>query len=50
MKRREFVAVVGAATSTWPLGLLAQSGPGRAPSQSSSAPLVGFLNSASPVT
>ena len=51
MKRRDFVAVLGAAGSAWPLGVLAQTGiPGEMAPQSSNSPLVGFLNSASPVT
>jgi putative ABC transport system substrate-binding protein len=50
MRRRDFVAVLGAA-SVWPSGVRAQTAvPGEAAPQSSNAPLVGFLNSASPVT
>ena len=45
------MTVVGAAVSAWPLGVRAQAGmPGGAAPNSSNAPLVGFLNSASPVT
>ena len=51
MRRRDFIAVLGAAVSVWPSGVRAQTGMPRAiTSQSSNAPLVGFLNSASPVT
>src|SRR6476620_6298730 len=39
MRRRDFVAALGASVSAWPLRVLAQS-----------LPLVGFLNSASPAT
>jgi putative ABC transport system substrate-binding protein len=50
MRRRDFIAVLGAA-SVWPSGVRAQTAvPGEAAPQSSNAPLVGFLNSASPVT
>ena len=49
MRRRDFIAVVGAVTS-WPCGVRAQAGMAGGVGQSSSAPLVGFLNSASPVT
>ena len=51
MKRRDFLTVLGAAASAWPLRLRAQTGmSGGVASKSSSAPLIGFLNSASPVT
>ena len=52
MRRRDFIATLGfAAVSAWARGARAQAGVagGTAP-QSSSAPLVGFLNSASPAT
>jgi len=50
MRRRDFIAVMGCATaSAWPLGALAQAGTaGGTSQQSTNAPLVGFLNSASP--
>jgi ABC-type uncharacterized transport system substrate-binding protein len=47
MRRREFITLLGSA-ATWPLGAHAQQAVG--PSQTASAPLVGFLNSASPDT
>jgi hypothetical protein len=52
MKRRDSIAVLGATPlSAWRVRARAQtatsSGPGAAPS---SLPLVGFLNSASPIT
>ena len=52
MRRREFVALLGAAAaSAWPRGASAQIGtPGGMAPQSSNAPLIGFLNSASPLT
>ena len=52
MRRRDFIAALGCATaSAWPLGALAQAGTtGGTSPQSTNAPLVGFLNSASPVT
>ena len=49
MRRRDFIALVGAAASSWPVSVGAQSGRPAAP-QSSNPPLVGFLNSASPIT
>jgi putative ABC transport system substrate-binding protein len=51
MRRRDFIAAVGAAVSGWSAGVRAQTGSAaeRAP-QSANVPLVGFLNSASPVT
>ena len=52
MRRRDFIATLGfAAVSAWARGARAQAGVagGTAP-QSSNAPLVGFLNSASPAT
>ncbi len=52
MRRRDFIATLGfAAVSAWARGARAQAGAagGIAP-QSSNAPLVGFLNSASPAT
>jgi len=50
MRRRDFMAVVGAATvSAW--SVRAQSAiPSGQPAEASSLPVVGFLNSASPVT
>src|SRR6476469_10233303 len=48
MRRREFITLLGGAAA-WPLGAHAQQGAGP-PSQSATVPLVGFLNSASPVT
>ncbi len=51
MRRRDFIAALGAAASVLPSGVHAQSGtPGQTTAQASNAPLVGFLNSASPVT
>ena len=51
MRRRDFIAVKGAAVSAWPRSVPAQTGtPAELPSQASNAPLIGFLNSASPVT
>jgi putative ABC transport system substrate-binding protein len=51
MRRRDFIAALGAAVSGWPRSVPAQRGtPGEAPAPSSNAPLIGFLNSASPVT
>ena len=52
MRRRDFVAALGCAmASAWPRGAWAQTGtPGGTARQSANAPLVGFLNSASPVT
>jgi putative ABC transport system substrate-binding protein len=44
MRRRNFVAALGASVSAWPIRALAQAG------LSLSMPVVGFLNSASPVT
>ena len=45
------MAILGATGSAWPLGVLAQTGvPGSLPPRSSNPPLIGFLNSASPVT
>ena len=52
MRRRDFIATLGfAAVSAWARGARAQAGVagGTAP-QSSNAPLVGFLNSATPAT
>jgi putative ABC transport system substrate-binding protein len=51
MRRRKFMTVLSAAVSAWPLGVRAQPRmpPPSAP-QPSNAPLIGFLNSASPVT
>jgi putative ABC transport system substrate-binding protein len=45
MRRRDFMAVLGATASSWSRGARPQSA-----LQSSNAPLVGFLNSASPTT
>jgi putative ABC transport system substrate-binding protein len=51
MRRRDFIAALGAAASVFPSGVRAQTGrPGETAAQASNAPLVGFLNSASPVT
>ena len=51
MKRRDFMTALGAAVSGWPIAARAQTGaPGAQASSSSTLPLVGFLNSASPVT
>ena len=51
MRRRHFIAALGAAVSVWPTGVRAQSGmPAAMAPQSSNMPLIGFLNSASPVT
>ena len=51
MRRRQFVAALGVAMSAWPFSARPQvSGPADATSRSSNVPLVGFLNSASPVT
>jgi len=51
MRRRDFVAALGAAVSSRPGELLAQARPAAdAAGSSSSAPVVGFLNSASPTT
>ena len=51
MRRRDFIAALGAAASVLPSGVQAQSGiRGQTVAQASNAPLVGFLNSASPVT
>jgi putative tryptophan/tyrosine transport system substrate-binding protein len=47
MQRRELIAILGAATSSWLPGLRAQP---VSPADPSSMPLVGFLNSASPAT
>jgi len=45
------MAVLGAAGSVWPLGVLAQTrAPGSPAPRSSTAPVIGFLNSASPIT
>ena len=45
------MAILGATGSAWPLGVLAQTGvPGSLPPRSANPPLIGFLNSASPVT
>ena len=50
-RRRDFIAALGAAASVLPSSVRAQMGmPGEAAAQASKAPLVGFLNSASPVT
>ena len=51
MKRRDFMAMLGAAGSAWPLGVRAQPATpvGTVPSSANPA-LVGFLNSASPAT
>lgn len=50
MRRRDFIAV-GAAAAVWPYGASAQpQTPRETTAQSSNAPLVGFLNSASPAT
>jgi ABC-type uncharacterized transport system substrate-binding protein len=49
MRRRDFIAVIGAAVSTLPAKLRAQTALSANPGPSS-LPLVGFLNSASPVT
>ncbi len=48
MRRRDFMTALGVAVSALPLGIRAQTGV-TAP-QPSNVPLVGFLNSASPVT
>ncbi len=51
MRRRDFMTLLGAAVSVWPRGVQAQTGmPGEVAPRSSNAPVVGFLNSASPVT
>jgi putative ABC transport system substrate-binding protein len=51
MRRRDFIALLGSGVSVWARGALAQTGsPGGSAPQSSTAPLVGFLNSASPGT
>jgi ABC-type uncharacterized transport system substrate-binding protein len=52
MRRRHFIAVLGCvAAPSWPRGARAQPGaPGATAAQSSNAPIVGFLNSASPAT
>ena len=51
MRRRDIIAALGAAALVLPSGARAQTGrPGETAAQSSNAPLVGFLNSASPVT
>ena len=51
MRRRDFIRLLSAGVSAWPLGARAQVGaPGGVALRSSNAPLVGFLNSASPVT
>ena len=51
MKRRDFMTALGAAVSAWPVAARAQtSAPGAQAASSSTLPLVGFLNSASPVT
>ena len=50
MKRRDFIAAVSAALSTWPLGARAQTEISRGIGAQSNAPLIGFLNSASSVT
>ena len=50
MKRRDFIAGLGASISAWPLRARAQSGDSGDASVQPNAPLVGFLNSASPVT
>jgi putative ABC transport system substrate-binding protein len=51
MRRRDFIVALGAAASALPSGVRAQTGvPGETAAQASKAPLVGFLNSASPVT
>jgi putative ABC transport system substrate-binding protein len=51
MRRRDFIAVLGATASAWPSGVRAQAGmPGESAPRPSILPLVGFLNSASPVT
>jgi putative ABC transport system substrate-binding protein len=47
VKRREFITLLGAAAASWPQVSGAQQ---MTPSQSTSGPLVGFLNSASPDT
>jgi putative tryptophan/tyrosine transport system substrate-binding protein len=51
MRRRDFIAVLGATASAWPSGVRAQAGmSGDSAPRASILPLVGFLNSASPVT
>jgi len=51
MRRRDFIVALGAAASVQASGLRAQSAtPGAMSPQSSNVPLIGFLNSASPVT
>ncbi len=49
MRRRDFIAVLGAAASVWPSGARAQTGMA-GETVPSNVPRVGFLNSASPVT
>ena len=51
MRRRRFVTLLGAAMSAWPGAMRAQTQmTGPLVPQSANAPLVGFLNSASPIT
>jgi len=51
MRRRDFIAALGAAASVLPSRVRAQTGdPKEVAPPSSNAPLVGFLNAASPVT
>jgi len=50
MRRRDFIAGLGASVSIWSLRTQAQGGNVGGAAAPSNAPLVGFLNSASPVT
>jgi putative ABC transport system substrate-binding protein len=51
MRRRDIIGALGAAALVLPSGVRAQTkNPGETAAQASNAPLVGFLNSASPVT